>query len=250
MSKWNIGNIRKIAGLPLNEAWDRDDDDEDPDAKIAMSDKGQQAFEKKNKGELESNAAMLKKRTADQKAAAEKKKAEAKPAEKKEEPKKEAPKAEEKKPVEAKKEEPKAEEPKKEEPKAEAKRRGAAPNENSFNQQAKKYAKEHTRGSFIKWAKDTHGKGTAYASALFAKYNPKSGRTPAAANECYVITHPHMPSFLLAENREMNQMQWIDPTSPMEPMMFSTLAEAEKTAKYMSEWKSQASKIEHIVFED
>jgi outer membrane biosynthesis protein TonB len=243
-SNWDINNIRRIAGLPLNEAWDRDDDDEDPDVKIANSDKGQQAFEKKNKDHLDDNAAMLKKRTADQKAAAAKKKAEApKPAEKKAEPAK----AEEK-PAE-KKEEPKKEE-KKEVAAAEAKRRGKAPNPESFNQHAKAKAKSMTRSAFIAWAAADHNKGKNYASTLFAKYNPKSSREVQAANEMWILTHPYLKGYTLAENRELNQMQWVDSNSSFDTMCFVTEAEAKKVATYMEEWKSQQTLIEHIVFED
>ena len=248
---WNINNVRRIAGLPLNESWDRDDnDDEDPDVKIAMSDKKQQEFEKKNKPALDAAKKEMADKAKAQREASAKKKEEAKneaPA------KKEEPKAEVKK-EEPKKEEPKKEEPKKEEKAAEAKRRGAKPNANSKSQRAVAWIKANPsakRGEFLKWAKENLEMGAAYGSAFFARHNPKSGRQPATQqNEYYVITHPHMSSFLLAENREMNQMQWIDPSSPMEPMIFSTLAEAEKTAKYMSEWKSQSSKIEKIVLED
>lgn len=224
---WDINNVRKLAGLPLVESWDRDDmDDEDPDVKIAMGDKRQSEFEKKNKGEL----------SAAQKAAAAKKTAAAKPVEKKPAP-------------EAKKEEPKAEE-KKEEVAAEAKRRGKAPNPESFNQHAKANARSMARGAFIKWAAEKHGKGKNYASSLFAKYNPKSSREVQTANEVWVIAHPHLTGFMLAENRELNQMQWVDPSSSLDPICFVTEAEAKKVQKYMSEWKSQSVVVEHIMFTD
>lgn len=242
-TKWSLESVRRVAGLQLNEAWDREDDDEDPDVKIANSDKGQQAFEKKNKKELSDNAAMLKKRTADQKAASAAKKAEAKPEVKKEEPKKEE------KPAEKKAEEPKAEE-KKEEKAAEAKRRGKAPNPESFNQHAKAKAKSMTRGAFIAWAASEHNKGKNYASSLFAKYNPKSSREVQAANEMWILTHPYLKGYTLAENRELNQLQWVDSNSPFDTMCFVSEAEAKKIATYMSEWKSQQTIVEHIVFED
>jgi outer membrane biosynthesis protein TonB len=230
---WNLGRLAKIAGVQLNEVWDRDDDDEDPDAKIAGEDKRQKAFEKKNKGELKAAAA-----------ATPPKKADKKPAEKKEEPKaeekKEEPKAEEKK------EEPKAEEKKEEE----AKKRGRAANPESFNQHAKANAKSMSRGQFITWAAEKHGKGKNYASSLFAKYNPKSSRQVAEAKEVWILTHPHMPSFTLAENYEMKQMQWVDATSPFSTVVHLSEAEAQKTAKFMSEWRGQTSVIEKITFED
>lgn len=263
-TKWNINQIRKIAGLsPITESWDRDDDDEDPDVKIAMGDKRQREFEKKNKPELDAAKKAMAERNKAQKEAAAKKKAAAaeekkaapaKAEEKKPEPKKEAPKAEPKKedPKPAPKEEPKAE-PKAEEKAAEAKRRGAKPNENSKSQRALAWIRSNPsakRGEFLRWAKENLDMGAAYGSAFFARHNPKSSRQVQQANESWVITHPSMPSFILAENREKGVMQWIDPSSQLEPMIFTNLAEAEKVAKYMSEWKSQYSNIEHIIFED
>jgi DNA mismatch repair ATPase MutL len=217
---WDISNIRRLAGLQatqLTESWhDDDDNDEDPDATIASEDKRQKAFERRNKKDL--NAPPAPKKAAE---------------EKKSEPK--ATPAEEKK----------------EEAKAEAKRRGKAPNPESFNQQAKSKAGSMTRKEFLKWASETHGKGTAYSSALFAKYNPKSGRAPKEeVKECFVLVHPFMKSYLLAENYELNQMQWIDTASSLEPLVFETQAEADKTAKYMAEWKGQAAVVQKIVFED
>lgn len=226
---WNLERVAKIAGVQLNEVWDRDDDDEDPDAKIAGEDKRQRAFEKKNKGELKAAAKSAP-------------------------PKKEQPKAEEKKP-EPKKEQPapaaKAEEKKEEPAKAaeEKKARSRAANPESFNQQAKAKAKSMTRGAFIAWALEV-GKGKNYASTLFAKYNPKSSRQVAEAKEVWILTHPHMPTFTLAENYEMQTQQWVDTTSPLNTNLYMSEAEAIKAQKHLSEWRGQASVIEKIVFED
>jgi outer membrane biosynthesis protein TonB len=228
---WNLAQIAKIAGVQLSEGWSGDDDhdDEDPDAKIAGEDKRQKAFEKKNKKELKAAATATPPKKAD------------KPAEKKE-----APKAEEKKPD--------AEKPaeKKEEPKADAekKARGRAANPDSFNQHAKANAKSMTRGAFIKWAAEKHGKGKNYASSLFAKYNPKSGRELKEAKVGWILVHPHMPYFTLAENYEMKQMQWVDSSSEFNTVVHLSEAEAQKTAKYMSEWRGMAAVIEKITFED
>jgi len=227
---WDINNIRKIAGLkPLTEGpwYEKDDDDEDRDAKVASSDKNQRKFEKKNKSELA---------TANKEASAKK------PAAKESKP------DPEKKPEV--KQEPAEEVEKKEVAAAEAKRRGKAPNENSFNQQAKKYAREHSRGSFIKWAADTHGKGKNYASALFAKYNPKSSReVKESAEQVWIITHPQLKSHTLSENVEMNQLQWIDANTDLNTMIFATEAEANKTLKYLREWKSWDGIVEQIEFD-
>jgi len=256
MSDWNLDRLRKIAGLnesvvskkkQLNEGWADDDDgydDEDPDVKIASEDKGQRKFERKNKKELSTadkeaaaKAAEAKKKQAEKKAAA------PKAEEKKPEPKKEEPaKAEEKKeaPVEKK------EEPAKDEVKAEAekKRRGKAPNPESKAQRALAVLKNMTRGEFIKWAEANTGMGKNYASAYYAKHNPKSSRQVKEAATLFGIAHPFLKGFVLAENRELNQMQWIDADSKLEPMLFTEQAEADKIAKYMAEWKSQTAVVE------
>lgn len=207
------------------EGWD--DDDEDPDVKIANSDKRQSAFEKRNKKEI---------------------KAANKDADAKEESKK----SEDRKPDPESKQDDSKKEPEAAAKAEEAKRRGKAPNENSFNQQAKKYAKEHTRGSFIKWAAENHGKTKNYASAMFAKYNPKSGREQKVveAMKVWGIVHPTMAGFTLADNREMNQMQWIDSSSPLDSMIFMSEAEANKVAKYMAEWRSQSAIVESYDFSE
>lgn len=207
------------------EGWD--EDDEDPDAKIASSDKRQAAFEKRNKKEI-------------------------KAANKDADSKDQAKKSEDRKPDAEDKQDDSKKEPGAVAKAEEAKRRGKAPNEASFNQQAKKYAKEHTRASFIKWAMETHGKGKNYSSALFAKYNPKSGREQKVveAMKVWGIVHPTMAGFTLADNREMNQMQWIDSSSPLDSMIFTTEAEAQKIAKYMAEWRSQSAVVESYDFSD
>ena len=236
-NEWNIGYIRKIAGLnPIMESVD--DDDEDPDVKIAMKDKRQAAFEKRNKNELsaaEKEAAIKEKMAKEKAKEAREKKADEKPAEQKEAPKSE-PKAEEKPAAAAKSEE-------KSETSSEAKRRGRAPDDNSKRGQARNWIKEHptaTRGEFLTHAA-SFNMSKHYANAFF--YTVKKGMK---VEECYVLSHPSMPSFLLAENREINQMQWIDPNSPLEPMIFESKAEAEKIARYMSEWKSQYANVETI----
>lgn len=274
---WDINNIRKVAGLSnLNESkkktltegpwYDKDDnDDEDRDAKIASGDKRQKKFETRNKKEISAaektalakdkdkgtqgsadTASDLKKNVDKATGSAESKKAQVKDDAKArvvgDSKESEKPKA-----AEIKKETEDAGRPA---ATGEAKRRGKAPNENSFNQQAKKYAKEHGRASFIKWAADTHGKGKNYASALFAKYNPKSSReVKESASEAWIISHPQLKSYTLCENSAMNQLQWIDANTDFNTMIFATEAEAKKTLKYIQEWKSWDGQIEHIEFE-
>lgn len=242
-NEWNIEYIRKIAGLnPITEAFD--DDDEDPDAKIAASDKRQAAFEKRNKSELsaaEKEAAIKEKMAKEKAKEARAKKANEKPAEKKE-----APKAEEK-PAAKAEEKPVAKSEEKSETSSEAKRRGRAPSDTSKRGQARAWITSHPeakRGDFLKHA-ESFGMTKHYANAFF--YTVKKS---TKVEECYVLSHPSMPSFLLAENRELNQMQWVDPTSPLEPMIFESRAEAEKIVKYMSEWKSQYANIDTIKLVD
>ena len=252
MSTWDISRIRALAGVqPLTESYDDDGDDGMSASERALLKKAEGDLKKKGVKVKDADPdkdlhALAQRRKAKEKAKeeeADKEEAEAKArdaAEKKAE-EKEAPKAEDDK-EEPKKEEPKKEEPKKEEAAAETKRRGKAPNPESFNQHAKANAKNMTRGEFLRWAAEKHGKGKAYASALFAKYNPKSGRE-VKTNQCYMLAHPSIPSFLLAENKMMGQYQWIDASSPMDPLVFESEVDAKKVAQYIYEWKNQTADI-------
>lgn len=234
-NNWDVNIMRKIAGLPLMEAVD-DDDDEDPDAKIAMGDKRQAAFEKRNKSELSTaeKEANIKEKLAKEKTKeARVKKAEDSPVDKKESPVA-SPKAKEKSEDAA-------------DTSNEAKRRGRAPSDTSKRGQARTWINGHPsakRSEFLAHA-ESFGMTKHYANAFF--YTVKKSMK---VEECYVLSHPSMPSFMLAENREINQMQWIDPTSPLEPMIFESRAEAEKVAKYMGEWKSQYANIDTIKLVD
>jgi chemotaxis protein histidine kinase CheA len=279
MSNWDMERIRKIAGLPMITEGFRDDDEGDglsaaerelakkadgdlkkkgisvgkvdPDKDLQTLAKKRAAKEKKaeeradSSEEAEKKAAAAEKKSDEDKApkADDKEEKSEKPAPKKEEPKKE----------EVKKEEPKKEEPKAEEKAEEAKRRGRAINPEAKRQKAIAWINSHKnekRGVFIKWAADNLQMTHHYASALFAKHNPKSGRTPTEVKECWILVHPQIKSFILGENRELNQYQWIDPSSDFDPMIFETEAEAEKMAKYMAEWKSQVAIIEKVDFDD
>lgn len=234
---WNLKFIRRLAGLPqqetaqLNEDFDQDDDDEDPDVKIANADKRQSTFEKRNKKELKS---------ADKEASTLKKKPAAKAEPKKEEPKAAPAKAEP--------------EAKKEEPAAEDKKRGRAPSDDSKSGQARSWLshednKGHTRGGFIKHATANLGMSAHHANTFYYAHKKKTA-SGDPVKEAYVLFHPHLPGFMLAENREMNQMQWIDPSSPLEPFIFETEAEAQHIAKYMAEWKSQMAVVTKVSFND
>jgi hypothetical protein len=229
---WTLDKIRELAGLPVSESTQskiivESDEDEDPDVKIAMADKRQHEFESKNKRELDTA----------KKTAADKAKALAadKPIVKKVEPKSEQ----------------KVVTPPAASATEEKKKLGKAPNANSKAQRGVAYLKDNPdtkRGQFLTWAKAELDMGAAYGSAFFARHNPK--RTMVVTKECYMLSHPSMPNFLLAENVEINQMQWVDPSSPMQPLIFATEAEAKKTSTYMSDWKNQYSNIEKITLED
>ena len=245
-NEWNIGYIRKIAGLnPIMESVD--DDDEDPDVKIAMKDKRQAAFEKRNKNELssaEKEAAIKEKMDKEKAKEAREKKANEKPVAKKEAPKAE-PKAEEKPAAKAE------EKPAESNESNEAKRRGRAPSDSAKAGQARAWLAAHPgakRGEFIAHASEW-GMTKHYANQRFYAIKHALG-SKTEVKEVYFLSHPSMPSFLLAENREINQMQWVDPTSPLVPMMFESKAEAEKIAKYMSEWKSQYANIDTVTLTD
>lgn len=248
---FNLTRIQQLAGIPITESYD-DDDDLSP-AERELAAKAEKDLKKKGvkvgkvdpDKDLHALAQRRKAKEAAKEADEDKEEAEAKAAASKEEA--DEPKAEEKK--EAPKAEEKKEEPKKEEAAAEAKRRGKAPNPESFNQHAKANAKNMTRGEFLKWAAEKHGKGKHYASALFAKYNPKSGRQ-VKTDECWVLVHPQASSFMLAENEAMNQYQWIDDASPMNPMVFETEAEANKVAKWIHEWKNQSAVLVKVDLTD
>ena len=258
---WDINRLRKTAGLQIQESaktnakpltegrWDDDDVEyDDPDVAVVSKDKGQREFEARNKKHLDDNAAMLKKRAADQKAAT----AAKKEAAKKEEPKSE-PKAEPEKKAEPAKEEPKKEESKSTEPAAksdeaapEAKRRGRAPSEDSKSGQARAWLTNNAgarRGEFIAHAGQHFQMSKHHANTFYYAHKAKNKKD---VSECFVLVHPFMSSLVLAENREMGTMQWIDPSSDLEPKIFFERAEAEKLAEYMADWKNQATVIEKI----
>jgi hypothetical protein len=189
----DIKRLQHLAGLeakakakPVMEAAD---DDEDPDAKVAASDKRQQEFEKKNAGAL----------TAAEKAA---KAAKAKP--KAEEKKEEAPAA-------------KAEE------KKEAKAKGRKPSERGGSCRA--WLAENpgaTRSAFIAHCV-AQGMGKANANTLFYSLKKKSTTT-----EAWMIFHPMVGNFVLCENKYTKRYQWVglSEEAGFDPLMFETEAQA------------------------
>lgn len=133
--KLNLSRLKYLAGL--TESYD---DDEDPDAKIAASDKRQQEFEKKNKSELKKGQAAAK--GAEQK--------------------KEAPKKEEKKP---------AAEQKKEAPPAAEKKKGQRDTSGSKQARARAWLSSHgvgaSRSAFINWAASNLQMSKHHANTFF-----------------------------------------------------------------------------------
>lgn len=251
MSAWDMKNIRKIAGLPepvitpLVEAVDEEPygEDDDPDVKIANADKGQKKFERKlkkskkvdpdehtfvhGKGFVKkSEEEAAKKEVAAKKAA---------PAEKKE--------------VVAKKDDDKKDAP------AEAKKRGKSEDPNGKSGKAREWLgsnADHNRKSFMAHATTNLGMSAHHANTFYYAHKKKTAgsATPAEVKEVWVIQHPHMESFMLAENRELNSMQWVDPYHALEPMIFDNEESASKIAKYMQEWRGQAARVTKISFTD
>lgn len=238
----NIDRIRKIAGLStiaeskkaaqqaLNESFHDDDDDMSP-AERELASKADKDLKKKGVkiGKIDPDKDMAdaaKKEVAS--------KAEHKPEEKKEEP----PKAETK-----------SEEAPKEKDAAEAKRRGKAPNPDSKMQKAKAWivANPHAkRGEFLKHA-ESFAMSKNYGSAFFYAVKRALGsKGKEEVKECFFLTHPQSANFVLAENREMNQFQWIDASSDLEPLVFVSEAEARKMMVTIYDFKRQASVLTKV----
>lgn len=62
--------------------------------------------------------------------------------------------------------------------------------------------------------------------------------------EGYVLMHPHMANFILAENTAINQYQWVsltDNTNTLDPAVFESEAAAVVVRTYVQDYKSQAS---------
>jgi hypothetical protein len=233
-----LESVRKIAGLPLVEAWD--DDDEDPDVKTAMKDKKQQEFEAKHKKviakvdaqkDMEKVAAGAKKEDDedDEKPAAKpdfldmdkdgnKKESMKKAiADKKEK----MAKAEEKKPV----------------------ARGSVAtvirNVLSKNKSAK--------------ASDVRAALEKAGVSVPAHLHSHIVRIRKKLNEGYILVHPQMSSFVLAENAMMNQYQWIstkDESTSLEPVVFESEAAAKKVMEYLYDYKNQQSVLVPLALEE
>lgn len=226
-----MADMLKIAGIPLAERWSDDDydDDEDRDVKIAMSDKRQQAFEKRAKkvvGKVDPDKDISKM---------------AKNNSKKDDDEEEKPAA---KAVPAKKAAPAEKKPA---PAAEKKEDAPA---------------KPARGSFTAIVKPmlARGASTADIRAALTKAGVSTNHLHSRLHglrkglkEGFVLVHPHMPSFVLAENLMMNQYQWIsekDDATSLQPMLFASEAEAQKVIKYMVDFKNQQAVLTKVQLGD
>lgn len=198
----------RMAGILIDEAYG-DDDDEDPDVKIANSDRRQKEFEKKNAPALK--AAAKKVASADARAEEKGAKAAASEDDDKSEAKSEA------KP-EAK--------PEADKPATAAKAKGRAPTDRGVACRA--WFKDHpgaTRGQFVAHCT---GLGMTVANANTTYYSIK--KKSAATNEAFMIFHPLDSGTVLAENARMRRFEWIsiaECTDYTEPLVFESEFEAQ-----------------------
>jgi len=70
--------------------------------------------------------------------------------------------------------------------------------------------------------------------------------------EMYVIAHPHMNSFILHENRELNRNQWVSNSeiSDLPPYMFESKQEATDYARHLRDYQSMSCTIKRIKFDN
>lgn len=227
-----LNEMRRIAGLPLVESYD---DDEDPDVKIAMKDKRQREFEKRNKKEIsDANAEVDKK----------KKEAAAKAAEKKAAAKAEKPAAE-KAPA---KEDDKAED--KPEPKAEPAEKKSRQREGSKAGRGRAWLQANPQASlktFKSWAAEELGMSAAAATTYF--YNMGGGKRRQALTESWMIRHPKLDTYFLAENRSAGRYQWIDMSreESLEPCIFESEKAATTVGQHLQDFRNQAFEIYHFI---
>lgn len=205
----------RIAGIPLTESWD--DDDEDPDVKIANKDKRQQEFEKKAKK-------VISKVDAD--------KDMAKLAKKDKEDKDDGSDTADKAPA------------KKDKPASESKPASGA----TFASIARGVLKNGGNAAAVRAALEKAG--VAVPAHLHSRLHAMKKKV--TSESFFIITHPHMPSFYLAENGAMNQYQWIsskDDSTSLDPMVFETKHEAEKVMTYLKEYKNQIAVLTPVKIE-
>jgi hypothetical protein len=137
-----------------------------------------------------------------------------------------------------KKEEKKAEPAKDEAPVAAAKKK----------HQAIEWLKAHkncTRAEFVT-AAEKWGMMKAYAGAYFYPLRKMAGG--AEVKEAYLLLHPSVPRFALAENRQFNRYQWVslEESKGFDPLVCYTRTEADRVAKYMLDHNSQDVTVEKL----
>lgn len=228
-----LNEARKYAGLePIIESFD---DDEDPDVKKVMADKRQQEFERKNKKTLDKDAEAIR---------AAKKKADAGKTDTKKDDKEDG---EKKAPVEKKEPEKKDDKESGNSEKVAKEKKAAA---------ARAWIKDNpnaTAGQFKAISQEKFGIGKHYANTFWYAEKAKAKRQAAgektAVAECFVLSHPQYSGYYLAENKMMNQYQWVDEDSDIEALIYETSEEAEKAASMINDWRGTPAKVTRVIFD-
>lgn len=139
------------------------------------------------------------------------------------------------------------------EPKPEPKAEEKAENPKSAKKlhQAMEWLKSHgsaTRKDFMAHA-ETIGMSRAYAGAYFYLLKKRIGN--ANVKEAFILLHPSVARFALAENKQFNRFQWVslEETSMIEPLVFDTRAQAEKVLKFIHDHKSLSANVERLSFD-
>lgn len=116
--------------------------------------------------------------------------------------------------------------------------------------QAREYMKDHAgkgRAAFMAFAKSI-GMGVGNATHFWQHNRPAS--PVKGVSEWFVLVHPSLPHYQLAENCEMGTYQWVDAYSNIEPLAFTKLEEATKLADHLLQWKSCVADIQKVVDEE
>ena len=246
-----VREARRIAGLPLMERWDDDDDVRKAEEEIARQKKaggkaakGWEAAEKQAKRvNADKDMSRLAKRTKEE------------PEDDEDDEKKEEP-AQDKKP-EAAVDKKKAEKPvdKKEEPKETKKEEPAAPaTDQKFAAAARKFLASHPNATAAEIRGHCEKSGVTVPAHFHSrlhgiKASIKKAMLKKGVTEAYVLIHPQMPTFVLAENGAMNQYQWIsakDDSSSLEPLVFENESAAHKVITYVRDYKNQSCILQKI----
>jgi len=249
MAGWNLNELRAIAGLPLNERYDDDDDDGLSRAERELASKADK--ELKAKGvkvpdidpdkdiSKAANRSKTKKDAADTTADEEEPAATAK----------EEPAATAKEEPAAKKEEPAA---KKEEPTV-AKKRGRSADPNSNMSVGREWIKNHPDASLGQWKDHCAATGLmvpAQASAFFYRHSVKATRNPKTKGQTsesvWMFAHPMQPSFYLHENAGMGTYEWVNESEAKMPVVLETIEDANRLVQFLSDWKSISVKVQKV----